>query len=93
MRALAVKAGNGESKDAVQLFEDNRNIRSYYAVSHRNKTVYPDALSEDEVQELIPYIKMGHIGLRLAICFALYMGISGDEIAAFRFFEYRCASR
>lgn len=85
LRALAVKAENGESEDAVQLLEENRNIRSYYAVSHRNKTVYPGALSEDEVQELIPYIKMCHIGLRLAICLALYMGVSGDEIAALRF--------
>lgn len=85
LRALAAKAENGESEDAVRLFEENRNIRSYYAVSHRNKTVYPDAFSEDEVQELIPYIKMCHIGLRLAICFSLYMGISGDEIAALRY--------
>ena len=85
LRALAVKAENGESENAVQLFEENRNIRSYYAVTHRNKTVYPGALSEDEVQELIPYIKMCHVGLRLATCFALYMGVSGDEIAALRF--------
>ena len=28
---------------------------------------------------------MCHIGLRLAICFSLYMGISGDEIAALRY--------
>lgn len=85
LRALAVKAENGESDNAVQLFEENRNIRSYYTVTPRNKTVYPDALSEDDLRELIPYIKMCHIGLRLAICFALYMGVSGDEIAAMRF--------
>lgn len=85
LRTLAIKAENGESEDAVQIFEENRNIRSYYAVTPKNKTVYPDPLSEEEVQELIPYIRMCPVGLGLAICFALYMGVSGDEIAALRF--------
>ena len=85
LRALAVKAENGQSESAVQLFEENRYIHSYYAVSHRSKTVYPDALNEEEVQKLIPYIKMCHIGMQLAICFALYMGVSGEELAALRF--------
>lgn len=93
LRALAVKAENGESENAVQLFEENRNIRSYYAVAPRNKTVYPDPLSEDEVQELISYIKMCHIGLQLSICFALYMGVSGDEIAALRFSDIDTQAR
>ena len=84
LRTLAIKAENGESEDAVQIFEENRNIRSYYAVTPKNKTVYPDPLSEEEVQELIPYIRMCPVGLGLAICFALYMGVSGDEIAALR---------
>ena len=93
LRTLAIKAENGESEDAVQIFEENRNIRSYYAVTPKNKTVYPDPLSEEEVQELIPYIRMCPVGLGLAICFALYMGVSGDEIAALRFSDIRQENR
>ncbi|MGM9682379.1 MAG: hypothetical protein ACI3XQ_02145 [Eubacteriales bacterium] len=40
LRALAVKTENGESENAVELFGENRNIRSYWAVTSRNKTVY-----------------------------------------------------
>lgn len=93
LRANSVKVEKGESESATRILEENRNIRSYYAITPRNKTVYPDPLTDKEVQKLLSYLPICSAGLQIAVCFALFMGVAGDELAALRFSDIDVKAR
>lgn len=84
LHQLALKAENGESDEAAVIFESNRNIRDFYTPDPRGKASYPEPLTEADIEALIPSVRKCYPGFRLAFCLALYMGISGEALAALR---------
>lgn len=85
LRELARKADAGESDDALAVSEDNKKLRLYYTPKHYRTLAWQEPLTERQTAEIVPYIKGLREGFRLAVCLALYMGVSGEELAALRY--------
>lgn len=83
LRSLAKDAENDSESAAVS--NDNKNIRIYYQTSVKASAKYPAPLDESEVEELTGYLLKCRDGIRLALCLALYMGLSNEEISALRY--------
>lgn len=83
LRELALRAENGDS--AVAAVDSNREMHEYYASVPKGKAAYPAPLDEDELSNLMPYIRSCGAHLRLAVYLSLYMGVSAEELAALRY--------
>ena len=84
LQSLAQRAANGESGEAAAISESNKGIREYYAAVPKGKYAFPQPLTDEDVEELIPRIRGCDPGLRLSLYFALYMGLSGEVIAVLK---------
>ena len=85
LRSAAEEAENTGAADATEISENNRGILDYYESVPKNRIAFPAPLSEEEVSSLIPVIETCRDGLRLAAYFALFMGVSCEELAALRY--------
>ena len=84
LQELALRAANGESEEAVAISEINQSVRDFYAVVPKGKNAFPEPLTDEMVEELIPYIHECYPGLRLSVCLALYMGLASDVLATLK---------
>lgn len=84
LQGLALQAANGESEEAAAISEINRSVRDFYAVVPKGKNAFPEPLTDERVEALIPYIHECYPGLRLSICLALYMGLASDVLATLK---------
>lgn len=92
LHELALRAENGSSDEAAAISSSNKIIREYYAVVPRSKSAYPEPLCEEDVNELIPYIRKCAPGFRLAACLALYLGLASDVLATLRWSDIDISS-
>lgn len=81
LQELALRAENGESEEAAVISEINRNVRDFYAVVPKGKNAFPEPLTDENLEELFPYIRECYTGLRLSAYLALYMGLASDALA------------
>ncbi len=84
LQSIALQAENGESEEAAAISELNQNVRNFYAAVPRGKSIFPEPLTDAEVEKLIPFLRVCNPGLRFSICLALYMGLASDVLAALR---------
>lgn len=93
LRDLALHAEQGDSVDVIAISESNRGIREYYTAVPKARTVYPVPFDEQEMAELLPNANRLRENLRLAFYLALYMGVSGEELAALRYADIDFSNR
>lgn len=85
LHEMTLRAENGASAEAAAIVASNQLIREYYTATPRAKTAYPDPLDAEELEQFIRYLPNLRDNERLALSLSLYMGVSGEELAALRY--------
>lgn len=92
LHELSLRTEKGDSGEAAFISESNKCVREYYAIVPRSRVLYPEPLSETEVENFLPYIRKFEPGIRLAACLALYLGVASEALAALRWSDIDLAS-
>lgn len=85
LQDMARRAEEDGNTEAAAIFESNRGIREYYTEEPKGRTLYPAPLTEEQVSEFIPHLRSMAAHVRLSLSFSLYMGVSGEELAALKY--------
>lgn len=85
LQEMARLAEEGASAEAAIIDQSNQGLREYYAAVPKSRSLYPDPLTDAELECLLPRLWLCRQSIRLALLLSLYLGVSGDELAAMRY--------